>query len=360
MATGRIVFADKTELQGESVGREGWAVGRLMPYTSMTDYQSILCDPACRDQIVCLTYPLIGNVGTVHNSDQDAQITAGAVIVRETIPDVDHWLSVNNLRDWFREQGKVALSGIDTREIIRHLRRSGPQNAVVTTDNGPSTGELAQMASSWAPQALPSATRSRSCPAGGEEKYHLAVLDLGIRHSLVEALTSRGCRLTVLSPESFTGAGAALRADALIISSGSEQAALEANTELLHQLEKQKGKLPILAVDAGFLLLARSYGLQPQAMQLGHNGANYPVRDLTDGKTRMTLQHHHYVINRREAEKLPGCRLTQVNINDGTVEGLQFAPDIAGVQFLPETDNLPHQTGYIWDQLLNSLHQSQG
>lgn len=355
MVNGRIVMADGTEIRGESAGSSGTAVGSLMPYTSMTDYQSILCDPACRDQLICLTYPLIGNVGTVDLAGDSEKIEAGGIIIRETISQVDHWLSQKNLSAWFREQGKVALSGIDTRQIIRILRQTGPQNAVITTDMASSRQELAQKAADWQPEPPAAEKNNQQFCAIGEKKYHLAILDLGLRPEMITALTGRGCDLTVFTVPLAAQVLGDIRPDALVLSGGSEQAAMQMDAPILKLVHDYCSRLPVLAVDAGYLLLARSYGLQPQKMKLGHSGANYPVQDMQDCRTRMTLQHHSYVIDREQVANRNGCIITHQNINDGTVEGISYGPGTASVQFIPDADNMPHQTGYIWDNFLREI-----
>jgi carbamoyl-phosphate synthase small subunit len=352
----QIVFADGTVMHGQSLGAEGQAAGMLMPYTSMTDYQTILCDPATHDQLICMTYPLIGNVGQIDFTGSQPPIAAAGLILRESISDVDHWLSRQNLRDWLREQGTVAISGIDTREVIRHLREKGAINAVISTDADAAPEELAELAGKWQPSPMRlNSELAGYFPAENKEKHHVAILDLGLESSQVKSLTSRGCSVTVFPAASSADTILADSPEALLLSSGPEYNVTLAAASYMETISQLKDKIVLWGVDAGHLLLAQSFGLRLEELPLGHHGANYPVRDAALGRTYMTLQHHRLVVGKSQCENSADLHISHLNINDLSVEGLVYQDKHRSVQFIPDKANELHQTGYIWDELLAGL-----
>ncbi len=385
MSTGHLVFENGVVMQGRSLGKTGQATGKVMPYTSMTDYQAILCDPVTQGQLICMTYPLIGNVGRIDNLQDAGNIQAAGLILRESIDQVDHWQSVESLHDWLLSQNSVAICGIDTREVVRLIRDRGPMYAVISTQPDADVSSLADQARRLrlTPDAADQ-TAAGTQDAASQQVYmpaqvasedmsqiaagcHAAAIDLGLNQKLINALTARGCKVTVqslpASPAHITKTQAdqterlllELKPDVIVLTSGPEEQAGKASGALLSMIRRLADQLPVWGVDSGHLLLARSFGLPLISLPLGHHGANYPVFETSSGRTYMTLQHHRLTVAPQALENQKTISLTHRNINDDSIEGLSYGGRHFSTQFLPDTDNYAHQTGHIWDQLIAAL-----
>lgn len=417
MSKGQLVFANGVVMKGELLGvtdlePDSSVSGTVVPYTSMTDYQALLCDPATSGQLLCMTYPLIGNVGRIKSqSCLPEKVQAAGLILRESISEVDHWQSLESLRDWLMKEQKLAICGVDTRDIIRMLRKQGPMAAVIGPDDPSQTEALLNQAKAYtcqdmtqvyaglpekqvfAPQAILAEERSESGISKTSEILtaqdskqsaslnnqnetradsvravrKISVLNLGMQSGQIQALTSRGCQVTVVplpdAPDKITQtkANALLdelllnQPDAVLLSSGPEKAAEKASAALLDMVSKLYTQTTLWAVDSGHLLLAKACGLQLKKLPMGHHGANCPVYEQASGRTYMTGQHHQLTVNPDVLPEKKNISLSYRNINDQSVEGLIYDQRHFSTQFLPDIESHAHQTGHIWDQLVARL-----
>lgn len=354
MKKGLIIFSDGTMIEGVSVGAEGTAIGGLIHYNGLTDYANAICDPAFQDQVVCMTYPLIGQVGVLQDK-LNVRPAAAGLLIRETIDQADHWRSEITLAQWLRQQNIVAVGGVDTRAVMLKLRRQGALRAVLTTETDADIAGLATMAQQWKPAAvIPSVKQKKELPDRGPAQYHIAVLDLGVAESTLDALSRRGCRLSLWPETSGSAAIIAEKPDALLLSSGPEDAVYAQRERFRPLLDQLSGKIPVWGIGAGHLLIADYLGWVIAEMSPGHHGVNYPVLDLAGGRTYMTTQHHHLSVLASPSADRRG-EPTHININDQTVEGLQ-TPAFRCVQFMPDSGSGSHQTGHLWDLWLKDLH----
>jgi len=360
MKQGRLILENGWVVSGESIGAEGRVAGRLVAHTDMTGYQELLADPTCRGQISCMTYPLVGNVGVRVGSGEGYSIQASGVVFREAQATFSNYLGEQPLTEWIRASETVALSGVDTREVMAQLRRNGGMNAVITTYETDNADEMA----AWARQALPEdLAGARSVPPVrilepiGEQQFDVHVLDLGMPDGFCDALRERGCRTTVWPEMTDPTQILAERPDGIVLSPG-PSGCTETAARLVKAVEEKGSLIPLLGLGSGFLALAEANGWEPKPMHHGHHGANHPVRDIETGRTYITKQNHW--IGLTEDAVLPDASQVVImrNVNDGSVEGIRFSAVTAGYQFVPDSHTQSFGTGHLWDSFLAVMKRS--
>jgi carbamoyl-phosphate synthase small subunit len=360
MKSARIVFQNGWIVSGISVGAEGRVAGRVVPHTTMTGYQELLSDPACQGQLVCMTFPLIGNVGVHHEFSSSDRIHAAGLILREAQQLYSSWMGEKSFIDWLSESGTVAVSGVDTREVMRLIRETGAMNAVISTcpeDDGHMLLEMARNHSPrFAIQEL-SAQLPYEIDPVGEKRYDVCVVDLGLRRGMIDTLRLRGCHLRVVPCGTSAADILALQPDGVVVSTGPAFGSGDL-ADTLSALRTLNGRLPILGVGAGFLALASAFGWCPEPMSHGHHGSNHPVHEMETGQTRVTLQNHWIGLQADAVSPDPRHIVTHRNIHDGSIEGIRFDRQTRGVQFLPDNDTECNGTGHIWDEFLHSMQRS--
>lgn len=360
MKQGRLILENGWVVSGESIGAEGRVAGRLVAHTDMTGYQELLSDPACRGQISCMTYPLVGNVGVRGGSKEGSSIQANGVVFREAQATFSSYLGEQPLTEWILASKTVALSGVDTREVMAQLRRNGGMNAVITTCETDNADEMAAWAHKARPQDLSgtlSATPVRVFEPTGEKHFDVHVLDLGMPDGFCDALRERGCRTTVWPDNTDPSHILAKCPDGIVFSPGPSGSA-EAATRLANTLREEGIRIPVLGVGSGFLALAEANGWEPKPMRHGHHGANHPVRDMGTGRTYITKQNHWIGLPEDASVPDAGQVVMMRNVNDGSVEGIRFSQTATGYQFVPDSHTQSFGTGHLWDSFLAVVKRS--
>ncbi|MBP7401574.1 MAG: carbamoyl phosphate synthase small subunit [Clostridia bacterium] len=360
MQQARLIFENGWEVTGESVGAAGRTVGRLVPHTDMTGYQELLSDPACRGQLVCMTYPLIGNVGVSESFNSSGRIQPRGLVFREAQPLYSNWMGERSFTEWISEAGVVAASGMDTREIMRRLRVEGGMNAVLTTfpdDRTETMAALARSAATGGELDILSSGAPRILDPLAEAEFEVCVIDLGMRQDFADYLRARGARLTILPYRTSAESILARRPSGVMVSPGPAFSDEEI-APTIRALRELAGKVPLLGVGSGFTALAMAYGWQPTAMAHGHHGANHPVRDEHSGRTFITHQNHWIGFESGARPPDPAQAITYRNVNDQSIEGVRFAEGSSGVQFTPDDHLEDYGTGYIWEEFLTAMQRS--
>lgn len=359
MREGRLILANGWVATGFSFGAHGRVAGRLAPHTEMTGYQEVLADPACRGQIVCMTYPLIGNVGVDRAEGNDRPVQALGLVVREPQRLFSSWSGSQSLPDWVQSSKTIALGGVDTREVMRQVREQGAMPAVLTTVETDDAAAMAALAAA-APvsgtllptAASPVATLLPLSPT--PDGPRICVLDMGMPAGFCDALRLRGCTVQVLPWHANARTIDATRAEGLVVSTG--PACTPAEIEpLIQTIRSLAATRPVLGVGTGFHALAMANGWQPRVMRHGHHGANLPVRDVATGRVYITKQNHWLGFPADVTPADPEHAVTWVHINDNEIEGARFSPLVSGVQFTPDSHTHPFGTGYVWDQFLQAV-----
>jgi len=366
-----LVLADGTVFEGEPYGARGTTTGEAVFTTTMTGYQEVLTDPSYTGQLVVMTVPEIGNVG-VNAADAesiDGKPHVGGFILRDASPLASSWRSEQSLDAYLAQHGIVAISGVDTRRLTRHLRDRGAQNGAI----GPGPVEALLRKAREAPdmsgldlvkgvtpaepyvfadgrgdwQVGDLATPGVIAPKKSGREHHVVAIDYGVKKNILRCLVDAHCRVTVVPASTSAAAILAMKPDGVFLSNGpGDPAAVGYAVETLRGLLGQK---PIFGICLGHQLLALALGGKTYKLKFGHRGANQPVKDLATGRIEITTQNHGFCV---DLTSLPaGVVSTHVHLNDGTSEGLA-AKDLRAfsVQYHPESAAGPHDSLYLFER----------
>jgi carbamoyl-phosphate synthase small subunit len=340
--SGFLALEDGTVFRGQSVGAEGVAYGEAVFTTAMTGYQEVVTDPSYAEQVVCFTAPMVGNYGVARWRSESVRTHARAVVMREARG--PEWT------DWLDDHGLVALSGIDTRSLVLHLRQAGAMRAAAFSGEGALDDVLEQVRAQ-----PPMAGRSLAAEVSTPEPYvfsdtgeaHIAVVDYGCKVSILNRLAWKGAAVTVYPHD--VDADELARYDGVLLSNGpGDPSALEAELVTLCYLV---GRVPILGICLGHQLLALATGHKTFKLPFGHRGANHPVVERASGRVLVTSQNHGFAVAPSEEREA-----TYVSLYDGTVEGLDY-PSLGArsVQFHPEAGPGPHDAWRILDDFVQEV-----
>jgi carbamoyl-phosphate synthase small subunit len=360
-----LVLADGTVFEGEPYGARGTTVGEAVFTTTMTGYQEVLTDPSYAGQLVTMTAPEIGNVG-VNAADAesvDGKPHVAGFILRDASPLASNWRSEQTLDAYLAQHGIVAISGIDTRRLTRHLRDKGSQNGAIGTEPVLALLERAKRAPDMSgldlvKQVTPSKSygfaEGRGVWRVGEEKkgkypreHHVVAIDYGVKKNILRCLVDTAAKVTVVPASTSAADILALSPDGIFLSNGpGDPAAVGYAVEAVRGL---LGKKPIFGICLGHQLLALALGGKTFKLKFGHRGANQPVKDLATGRIEITTQNHGFCVDLRSLPK--NVESTHVHLNDGTSEGLS-AKDLRAfsVQYHPEAAAGPHDSLYLFDR----------
>jgi carbamoyl-phosphate synthase small subunit len=363
---GYVLLEDGTRFDGELCGAEGGVTGEVVFNTSMTGYQEAVTDPSYAGQIITFTYPLIGNYGVSGEAMESDRVQARAVIMRDAHNGEDVSSAEGGWLDWLRDCGIAAISGVDTRALVRHIRDAGAMRG------GIFSAELAEAEATELVAAEPSmdgADLARGVTPGEPLRFegsgpHVVGIDTGIKLSIIRQFRERGCRLTLLPCTASAQDVLAEDSDLVFLANGpGDPAALDYVVENVRELV---GKKPVFGICLGHQLLCRAVGLQTFKLPFGHRGANHPVKDLESGRIDITSQNHGFAVRgpngeaRIEADEpvrwdtdFGEAELSHLNLYDRTVEGLVLR-DVPGatVQYHPEAGPGPHDARYLFDRFL--------
>jgi len=349
-----LVLQDGTVFEGEPFGHAGEICGVAVFYTGVVGYQELLTTPSYRGQIAVLTYPIIGAYGVNGEDDESPGVHPAGVVVREYSAHYSNFRATGALEDFLTRHGVVGISQVDTRAVTVHLREHGEMQAAIvggTSDPKKVAANLKEAGCAPARDLAAEVTWEGRRKPKGRAKHAIAVLNLGVKESLLAQLADLGCAVDVLKSSAGADDILATKARGLIVTGGPGdprvlQGAVEAVESLL-------GKVPVLGIGLGHQVLALALGCSVERMKTGHRGANYPVKDLAGGPAAITGQHHSYVVSGRNVRS--GTEVTHTNLNDGTVEGIRHAKAKAyGVQFHPSRDEM-EQPNAILAQFCQAL-----
>ena len=352
----KLALEDGTILKGEGFGFETIKTGEVVFATGMTGYVESLTDPSYKGQILMSTYPLQGNYGISKDWFQSDGIKAEGFIVREQNSHPSHRLSKENLPDFLEENGIPGISGIDTRFLTLKIRRHGAMKGAISTEEiedeellkltieqkNIEDMDLVNQVSTTKPQIL-----------GEDYKHRAVILDCGIKQNSINALLKREIGVVILPYK--TGFREILDYDpeAILVSSGPGNPTRV--TEAANTVKNLSEKLPIFGICLGQQIISLAFGAKINKMKFGHRGINQPVKDLKTGKVSITSQNHGFTIDSDSCKDLP-IKVTQINLNDGTPEGVEHEElPIFSVQYHPEAGPGPHDSDYYFDNFLKIM-----
>lgn len=333
-----LVLSNGQIFEGWRFGAEADALGELVFTTGVTGYLQTLTDPSGYGQIVMQTFPMIGNYGTVE-ADLESQCTVKGYVVREWCNTPSNFRSEGDLDTLLKKLNIPGIWGVDTRALTAMIREAGVMNAMICSKLPESLTELKAYKMTGAVEAV-TAPSVEVYPAA-DAKYNVAVMDYGVRKSVIEALNAKGCTVTVYPASTEAEAVLAINPDGVVLSEGPGDP--NENTALIAEIAKLQGKVPMLAMGLGHQMLALANGAAVTKMKTGHRGGNQPVREITGTRTYVTTQNHGYVV---ESSTVKHGHVRFVNANDGTCAGVAYPADKAlSIQFLPTTD-----TNFLYDE----------
>lgn len=346
-----LVLADGATFEGEAAGAAVVGTGEVVFNTVLSGYQEVITDPSYAGQILCFTYPHIGNYGVTGADDESRRPHCRAVVVRELTDRPSSWRAAGGLEEHLVRHGIPAITGVDTRRLTRHLRDAGALTAAVGPLEGPGARTEAELRAAAAAEP---GTEGVDLVAGvttaepyvvGEGPYRVVAYDFGVKRTMLDLL-GRMATVEVVPATTPAADVLARRPDGVLLSNGpGDPAALPGATAAVGEL---LGRVPMFGICLGHQLLAGALGGRTYKLPFGHHGGNHPVRRLAGGPVEITSQNHSYAV---APDGLRGAEVTHVNLNDGVVEGLA-APEAAAmsVQYHPEAGPGPHDARYLFEE----------
>ena len=350
-----LALEDGETFTGIAFGKAGTTTGELVFNTSLSGYQEIMTDPSYAGQIVTLTYPEIGNYGTNDQDVESRQVFARGLVIRHLSRRYSNWRATASLSEFLEAQGILGISDVDTRAITRHIRDKGAMRSAMSTEilEPEKLIALAKSSSEMEGADLTEEVSTKEPYKVGVGKYKVAVMDFGVKKSILDQLAARDLALTVYPASATADKMLADKPDAVFLSNGPGDPAACAG--VLQELPKLiSAGLPIFGICLGHQLLCISMGAQTYKLKFGHRGGNQPVKDLVTGKVEITCQNHGFAVS--EDSFPDSLELTHVNLNDHSVEGFRHKTlPIFGVQYHPESSPGPHDANYLFERFFDLI-----
>lgn len=371
--TGALVLADGTIFEGQGFGAAGHAQGEVCFNTAITGYQEILTDPSYAAQIICFTFPHIGNVGTNAEDIETMTPAARGLIVKARVTDPSNYRNAQHLDIWLKRHKITALSGIDTRRLTRFIRENGMPNGIIAHEP---TGEfdfenLKRLAREW--PGLEGMDLAKDVTArqtwtldekrwewgqgykpGTEKRFNVVVIDYGVKRNILRSLSSIGARLTIVPASTSFDDIAKLKPDGVVLSNGPGDPAATGTYAGPVIKKIVDAGFPVFGICLGHQMLALALGAKTKKMHQGHHGANHPVKDLATGKVEIVSMNHGFTVDTSTLPK--GVKETHISLFDQTNCGLALeGRPVFSVQYHPEASPGPHDSQYLFDRFVKAM-----
>ncbi|MGI6207917.1 MAG: glutamine-hydrolyzing carbamoyl-phosphate synthase small subunit [Anaerolineae bacterium] len=372
-----MALEDGTIFHGRAFGATGERTGEVVFNTGMTGYQEVLTDPSYKGQMVCMTYPHIGNYGINSLDSESIGPQAEALIVRDVSEEPSNWLSEESLPQYLERHGIMGVTDIDTRALTRHLRERGVMKAVLSTvdldedslvrkaKEAPDISELhlvSQVSTReiyhWtegSPQEWSAAAYGYREPALPlpSRPYRVVVIDTGVKFNILRRLVDSGCDVTVVPYNTSAKDVLALEPEGILLPNGPGDP--EAAPEVLETARSLRGVKPIFGICLGHQILGLAAGGRKFKLKFGHHGCNHPTKIVRTGAVEITSQNHNYAIDASSLD-LSQIEVTHINLNDNTLEGVRNRTmPIYSVQFHPEASPGPHDSSMTFQPFVEMM-----
>ena len=356
-----LLLEDGTSFEGHSIGKSGTSGGEICFNTGMTGYQEIYTDPSYFGQIIVNTTSHIGNYGAHNDEVESGQPSIKGLVVNDYSQIFSRTAATESLQDFLEKHGTVGIAGLDTRRLVRHIRVEGAMNAIISDEltGERLTAELKKVPSMKSLELSTKVTTKEAYEFGsGNSGLKIAVLDLGVKQSILKNFEKRNCQVKVFPAESSLEEMESWKPDGYFLSNGPgdpEVMEYAANTTK-DILAKDK---PLFGICMGSQILAKAVGIKTYKMHHGHRGLNHPVKNLETGLGEITSQNHGFAVDMDSLNNSKEAELTHIDLNDDTVEGLRLNGKPAfAVQYHPESSPGPHDSTYLFDNFLNLINET--
>jgi carbamoyl-phosphate synthase small subunit len=371
-ATAVLVLGDGTLVWGRGIGATTTATGEVCFNTSLTGYQEIITDPSYAGQIINFTFPHIGNVGTNVEDIESLTPSARGVVLHASITDPANFRNSRHLHDWLVSHNLPGITGVDTRRLTRHVRKTGAPNGVVchSADGNFDIDALVKEATGWPGLEGMDLAKEVSCTQSYEwdesvwalgegygqqtsPRFHVVAVDFGVKRNILRCLATAGCRVTVVPANATSEEILAHKPDGVFLSNGPGDPVATGVYAIPMIQGLIASNVPLFGICLGHQMLALSVGATSSKMHQGHRGGNHPVKDLETGKVEITSQNHGFVIN----DSLPdGVTKTHSSLFDGTLEGIRLdGKPVFSVQYHPEASPGPKDSHYLFDRFVKLM-----
>ncbi len=357
MMKATLILANGSVFSGTSIGGTSERICEMVFNTSMTGYQEILTDPSYAGQGVVMSYPLIGNYGVNHEDNESSRPWVEAFVVRHLSPRGSNFRCEGTLNDYLKEHDITGIQDVDTRALTKILRSQGSMNGLLTCAEHFNVAEVLDRLQKYqVTGTVERVTRKEPevFPAQGEERFHVAMLDYGVKQNMINCLVRRGCKVTALPASTPAEQILSGGYDGVMLSNGPGDPA--ENTQIIAELKKlYDSTIPLFGVCLGHQLLALATGARTGRLDYGHRGGNHPVRDIEKNKVFITSQNHGYMVLADSVDP-DVAEISHYNVNDKTVEGLRYKrPNCFTTQFHPEANAGPKDTEYLFNRFIDSM-----
>ncbi|MFY0674541.1 MAG: glutamine-hydrolyzing carbamoyl-phosphate synthase small subunit [Bacteroidia bacterium] len=355
----KVMLEDGAVFEGWSAGKIGTTTGEVCFNTGMTGYQEIFTDPSYYGQVITMTNVHIGNYGTKNSDSESESVKIKGLITRNYTNLFSRPMADDEIQQYLLDEKIVGITGVDTRALVKHVRDKGAMNCIISSENIENSHlqkELAKVPSMAGLELSSLVTTKEPYFVGNEESsVKIAVLDLGVKKSILENLASRGCYLKVFPANSKFSKIMEWTPDGFFASNGpGDPAVMDYAVETVEDMLNTEK--PFFGICLGHQIFARSQGVSTYKMHNGHRGINHPVINLATGKCEVTSQNHGFSISKEDVELNNDLEITHMNLNDDTVEGIKHKTLPAfSVQYHPEAAPGPNDSKYLFDQFLKQI-----
>ncbi len=353
-----LLLEDGLLLEGTAIGKKGTSGGEICFNTGMTGYQEIYTDPSYYGQIIINTTSHIGNYGVLDEEQESETPKIKGIVVNDYSYTFSRLTASESLQSYLEKHGVVGIADVDTRRLVRHIRSKGAMNAIISSELNPDElqAELDKVPSMKGLELSTQVSTKEPYFVGNEDaEYRVAVLDLGIKTSILKNLVGRGCYCKVFPAKTTFEEMKNWNPDGYFISNGpGDPAVMDYAVDTVKAILEMDD--PVFGICLGHQILAEAAGISTYKMHHGHRGLNHPVKNLVTGKSEITSQNHGFVVSAEDIEKSKVVVSTHRHLNDDTIAGIRIKDKKAfSVQYHPESSPGPHDSRYLFDEFIELM-----